>query len=150
MFEFLDKVVDAFHLPRNVDLLRTMAYAFATFDAMICLTKLGHAAVVANEEGSSCLLIVLSLLALWHIARIHAFIIMYEDGWNVEAIRARHAVIAVVAVDCGIALDERCCLAFEPLLLLFGERLKRGVSAKVVFQVLHIGHTAQDGKHSGF
>ena len=125
MLEFLDKAVDALHLARNVNLLRAMSYALVAFGAMICLSKLWHAAVVADKEGATRFRVVLRLLTLRHVASIYTFIIMYEDAWDVETIRAWHTVLAVVTINRGVALDERRCFSFEPLLLFFGQRFKR-------------------------
>ena len=75
---------------------------------------------------------------------------MYEDGRDVESVGARHAVIAVVAIDGGIALDERCRLVLQPVLLLHGERFQGRVCAQVVLQVFHIRHAAEHGEHGGF
>ena len=113
-------------------MLRAVADALAALDAMTGLPKLGHTAVVADEEGAAGFLVVLCLLALGHVAFVHTFIIMYKDGRNVQPVWARHAIVAVVAVNRRIALDEVCRLAFEPVLFFFGQRFERCVGAQVV------------------
>lgn len=106
MLEFFNKIIYTLEFAGDVYLLRAVGYALATLDAVVCLTEARHAAVIANQEGTPCLLIVLCLLAFWNIALVDTFIIVYENAWDVEAIGAGHTVFAVIAVDGGIALDE--------------------------------------------
>ena len=83
-----------------------MRDTLATLDAVIGLTEAWHTTVIANKEGTASLLVVFCLLALRHIPCIDALIIMNENARDVKAVWAGHAVITVVAVDSGIALDE--------------------------------------------
>ena len=147
MLELFDEVVDALEFARDVNLLWAVGDALAALDAVVGLAEFGHTAVVADEECSTSLCVVRRLLTLWHVAFVHAFIIMYKYGRDVEAIRARHTIVAVVAVNRRVALDECCRFALEPLLFLFGERFKRGIRAQIVLKVLHVGHAAQHGEH---
>ena len=147
LFELFNKLVYALQLARNVNLLRTMAHALAALDAMVCLTELGNTTIVADEEGTTSLLVVLCLLTFRYISGVDTFVIVNKDGRNVKAIGARHTIFAVVAIDGGIALDECRCFTFEPLLFFFGEGLERRVCTHIVFQVLHVCHATEDGKN---
>ena len=83
MLEFFYKIIYTLEFAGDVYLLRAVGYALATLDAVVCLTEARHAAVIANQKGASCLLVVLCLLALGYIACIDTFIIMNEDAWDV-------------------------------------------------------------------
>ena len=129
MFEFFYKVIDAFEFTGNVNLLGAMRYALTALGAVVGLAEAWYTAVIADQEGTPCLLVVLCLLAFGHIACVDTFIIMYEDARNVKSVWAGHAIVAVVAVDGGIALDESSRLFFEPFLFLFCEGFEWGVGA---------------------
>ena len=82
-----------------MDVLRTMGFALSTLYAVVGLTVAGHGAVQRDEVLSA-------LSAVLGVARVHrqralvlTFIIMYEDGRNVNTVRTGHAVFAVVAGD---------------------------------------------------
>jgi hypothetical protein len=53
-----------------------MAFALVATDAMVGLSQLRHATVIANEEGTTGLAIVLVLLALGYIALVDALVVM--------------------------------------------------------------------------
>ena len=73
---------------------------------------------------------------------------MQQDGRDVYSVRARHAVLAVVARNGGI-FEHHPGGLLEQCELLFGAWFQRGVGADVVLQVFHIGHAAQGGQHAG-
>ena len=127
-----------------------MQNTLATTDAVVGLAQFGNSAVVPHEEGATCLTIVLCLLIFRHIPLVHTFIIMHENGRDVESVRTRHAVLAVVARDGGVGDVEVGNLVLEPFLFLCGEWFQRAVGAQVVLQMLHISHTTQSREHIGF
>lgn len=77
-----------------------MADALATRHAMVGLAKLGHAAIISHEEVVTLLLVRLALSALRKVALLYHLVVMREDGRNVDAVGARHAVVALVARYC--------------------------------------------------
>lgn len=119
LFEFLYKIVNAPQFLWNAYILRAVRDALAAGDAVAGLAKLGHSAVVANEEGTSCLTVVFGLLALWHISLVHALVVVHEDGWDVESIRTRHAVFAVVAGNRRVGNVEVGYFVLKPFAFLF-------------------------------
>ena len=125
-----------------------MRIALLTPDAVGCLAQLRHAAVVAYQEGAACLGVVGVELALRHVAFVHAFVVVEQYPRNVDAIGARHAVLAVVAWDGGV-FEHQLGGIEQELLFLLGERNQRRIGADVVLQMLHVGHAAQYGEHHG-
>ena len=115
---------------------------------MVGLPQLGHTTVVANQEGTTRLAIVLVLTAFRHITLVHALVVVQENGRNVYTIGAWHAILAIIARDGGILLYEFGCVE-EELRLFFRKGHKGRERAYVVLQVLHVGHTAEHGKHIG-
>ena len=103
MFQGLYKPVDTIHLLGDIDALRTFLHADATIGAMVGLTELGHRTVVTNEEGSTKFPIVRLHGADGHAVFVDAFVEMQKDAGNVDAIRTRHTILAIVAWDERIA-----------------------------------------------
>ena len=114
-------------------------------DAMVGLTQRRDGAVVADKVIATESLVVLITLFVRHRAFVHKLIVMQEDARDVETIRARHAVLTVVARYGRVLQDEMCCL-FEILHILVGQRFERTIGAKIVFEVLHIGHARKHGE----
>ena len=81
------------------------------------------------------------------ITLLDTFVVVHEDGRNVDAVGAGHAVLAVVAGD-GVVTHDFVGDAVEELLLLVGQLLQRGVGAQVLLEVFHIGHAAQHRQHT--
>ena len=71
---------------------------------------------------------------------------MTEVARNVDAVRARHAVLAAGAGDKRI-LAQAVSDFFEKFHIVLGERHKRRVGSEVVPEVFHIGHSAQYSQH---
>ena len=71
-----------------------------------------------------------------------------EHTRDVDAVGARHAILAVVAGD-GVVTHDFVGDAVEELLLLVGQLLQRAVGAQVLLEVFHIGHAAQHRQHAG-
>ena len=140
LLQLLHKLIDSCELLRDVDILRTMWIALTAIYAMVSLTKRRNRAVVTDEVYPASLLIVLSLLALWHITFVHASVIMGEDAWDVNAVRARHTILTVVARYGRVAHDKVCRLALKPVHLFLCQWLQRTERADVILKMLHIGH----------
>ena len=140
LFQLLHKLIDSCELLRDVDILRAMWITLSAVYAMIGLTKRRNRAVVTDEVDATCLLIVLSLLALWHITFVHASVIMGEDAWDVNAVRARHTILTVVARYGRVAHDKVCRFTLKPVHLFLCQWLQRTERADVILKMLHIGH----------
>ena len=97
MLQGFHKPVDAVHLLRDVDALRTFLNADAAIRAMVGLAELGHGTVVANEEGTAKLPIVGLHGADGHAVFVDTFVEVQEDAGDVDAIRTRHAILAIIA-----------------------------------------------------
>ena len=128
----------------NVYPLRTMMVALSAPDAMVGLAQLGHTTVITHQEGTASLAVVLVLTAFWHIAFVHALVVVQQDGRNVYAIGARHAILAIVARNCGILLYEFGGIEQE-LRLIVSQWHKRRERTYVVLKMLHVCHAT---KHS--
>ena len=95
------------------------------------------------------------MLAILSVANAHrqrafvlTFIIMYEDGWYVNAIGARHAVFAIVAGNILKAYYLLGYLLVEIAHLIIRQRNKWTVGEEVILQMLHIGHSAEYTEHT--
>ncbi len=146
-FECFDIVVDTFHLPGNLDALGAMLHTLAAPDAVVGLTQLGHAAVIANEEGLAGAGVIRVVAVAGEITLGDTLVVVGEHTGDIDAIGARHAVLAVVARD-GVVAHNLVGNAIEEVLLLVGEFLKRAVGAQILLEVLHIGHAAQHSEHA--
>ena len=114
---------------------------------MVCLAQFRHAPVVTNQEGSAGTAIVGILLALVrHVALLDTLVVVREDGRNVQTIRTRHAVVALVARD-GLQIIDILCNLHQEQVFLFRQRLQRRIGTDVFLQVLHIAHSAQYAEH---
>ena len=132
-------------LARDVDALRAVFVALAASGAMVSLTQCRDCAVIADQIRTACLAVVLGFAAVCDIPFIHAFVVMQEDGRDVDAVRARHAVFAVVARYRRVGHHQlRRFLQKIEFFLVEGN--KRGVGLHIVDQMFHIGHAAQDGQ----
>ena len=125
LFQLLHKLIDSCELLRDVDILRAMRITLTAVYAMISLTKRRNRAVVADEVDATSLLIVLRLLALWHITLVHALVVVGEDAWDVNAVRARHTILAVVARYGRVADDKICRFALKPVNLFLRQWFQR-------------------------
>ena len=125
LLQLLHKLVYSCELLRDVDILRAMRVTLTAVYAMISLTERRDRAVVTDEVYPASLLIVLSLLTLWHITFVHASVIMGEDAWDVNAIRARHTILTIVTRYGRVADDKVCRLAFKPVNLFLRQWFQR-------------------------
>ena len=125
LFQLLHKLIDSCELLRDVDILRAMWITLSAVYAMISLTKRRNRAVVADEVYPASLLVVLRFLALWYITLVHALVVVGEDAWDINTIRARHTILAVVARHGRIADDKVCRLALKPVNLFLCQWFQR-------------------------
>lgn len=70
------KAVDALHFFRDIDALRTMMHTLVAAGAMVCLPQTGDGAVVAHEESTASLTVVLRLLVFRNISLVDTFIVV--------------------------------------------------------------------------
>ena len=131
---------------RYVDALWAMGVALLAPDAMAGLTQLGHAPVITDQVGTPGLAVVLVARALGDVALVHALIVVQQDRGNVDAIRAGHAILAIVARD-GRVGHHQLGRLLEKRQLVVAQRHEGRIGPDVILQVLHIGHAAQDGQH---
>ena len=71
---------------------------------------------------------------------------MDKHGRNVNTIRTRHAIFAVIARHRRI-FQHQLCRFFQKLLIILGQRNQRGVCTDIILQMLHIRHTTQHRQH---
>ena len=138
--------IDAVQFVRNLDALRAVGNTLSATDAVVCLTDFRHGTVVAYQIGTARLFVVLVLAAPRHIAFVDTFVVVEQNGRNVDTVRAGHAVFAIVARHGRVFLDKLSRF-FQKFIVLVGQRHKRRVGAEIVLQVFHIGHAAQYGEH---
>ena len=74
-------------------------------------------------------------------------IVVREDSGDVDAVGTGHTVLAVVAGDERVLLDELGSLE-EEVTLLVGEGYEGAEGVEVVLQVLHVGHAAEGCEHA--
>jgi len=139
----------------NINRLRAMRRTLVAPGTMVGLPQFGYTSVISYEKSTACFPIILILAAFRHISFIDTFIVMYQDGRNVNSIRARHAVLAVVARYGGV-LHHQICRIIQILSFLFCEWYQWRVSTDVILQMFHISHAAQhcqyilgENRHNG-
>lgn len=126
----------------NINRLRAMRRTLVAPGTMVGLPQFGYTSVISYEKSTACFPIILILAAFRHISFIDTFIVMYQYGRNVNSIRARHAVLAVVARYGGV-LHHQICRIIQILSFLFREWYQWRVSTDVILQMFHISHAAQ-------
>ena len=114
---------------------------------MIWLTLARHHAVKSDEVLATVFPVLGILSVNGQRAFVLTFIIMNEDGWDINAVRTGHTVFAVVAGN-GLHLDQMPGHLVEEGGFFLADRLQRTVVQEVVFQVFHIGHTAEHRQHT--
>ena len=115
---------------------------------MIRLAEFRYTAVVPDQISPASFAIVFILSALRDIPLVHTFIIMKQNSRNIDTVRTRHTVFAVVTWD-GRILHHQVGGVEQETVFLFRQRLQRTVRAEVVLQVLHVSHAAQHGEYAG-
>ena len=136
------------HLRRDVDILRTVMHALVATDTMVRLTQARYAAVVTHEEGPPGFPVVFVLRRGGHITLVDTLVVMGEDARNVQPVGTRHAILAGRTRYRRI-FQHRLRRIFEQGKFLVRAHIERGEGADIVLQMLHVGHTAQYGQHTG-
>ena len=122
-------------LSGDVDTLGAMGAALAAADAMGRLTQPGYAPVVSHEIGAAGLAVLRVGGGLGDVALIEAFVVMQQYRGKVQTVRARHAVLAVVAGD-SIELHHPRGGVLQELELLVRQGIEGTIGPEVVLQVL--------------
>lgn len=132
----------------DIDALRAVRTALVAADAVVRLTQLRHATVIADKEGSTCGGEMGILLALRQVALVQAFVVVKQDRRNIQPVGAGHTIFAIVAGD-SVELHHLCGRLLQECEVLLRERFQRGEIAQIVLQVPHAGHATQHGLHTG-
>ena len=85
------------HLVGDLDVLRAMLNTLAATDAVVRLPQFGHGAVVAHEERTAGTTVVGVLGVVGYIPLVDTAVVVREDSGDIDTVRARHAVVALVA-----------------------------------------------------
>jgi len=124
-----------------------VAEAFAAIDAVIGLAYRGNGAVVAHEVS----LLELGVILLGRILGVGALgdgaVVMLEGARDVNTPGARHAVLAVRAVDQRI-LHHLGSHLLQELQFLFRKGLEMAEGLYVLLERIHVGHTGEDAQHA--
>ena len=97
----LCKLVYALHLGRDVYALRAMLVTLSASYAVVCLPQFWDTAVVSYQICAAVLGIFWVFCAtVWHDTLIDALVEVAEDGRDIQTVRTRHAVVALVAWYC--------------------------------------------------
>ena len=116
-------MVDALHLLRDVDALRTVGRTLVAPDTVVGLAELRHTAVVTDKESAAGTAVVLVLSVTGHIPLIDTFVVMQEDGRYVYPVWAGHTILAVVARD-GLVLHHQVCRFLQEGELIFRQGIQ--------------------------
>ena len=101
-----------------------MGRALIASDAMAGLAEFRNAPVVTHQERAACFPVIGVLLAGSNVPFVQAFVVMQKDGWNVDTVRAGHAILAIVARD-GIELHHQSGCFLEEGELFIRQGLER-------------------------
>lgn len=113
---------------------------------MAGLAQLRHTAVIADEEDTAGLKVAVVSSVVYHISLTHTFVVVDKNGWDVDAVGAWHAILAVVAGN-GIHLHHYFRSLLEEFKILCAQWLEWGKRAEIVLQMLHQRHAAEHGEH---
>lgn len=120
--------INPLHLLWNIYSLRAMRAALVAADAMVGLAKFRNAAVVAYQVGTAGFAILLVLRVFDYVSFIEAFVVMQEDGRDIDAVRAGHAIFAVVAGD-GVVLHHHGSGILQEAEIIFGQYVQGSIGA---------------------
>jgi hypothetical protein len=107
--------------------LRAMRLTLATLDAMIGLAIARHYPIERNKILATMFAIVCIACTRWQRTLVLALVVVYEDGWNINAIRTRHTVLTIVARDIFEANNLLSDVLIEESHLLFRKWLQRTI-----------------------
>lgn len=128
----------------NVNSLRAMGRALVAAYAMARLPELGDATVIANEESLAGATEIRVAGIKGHVALVETLVVVEQDGWDVNAVGAWHAVLAIVARD-GFEPHHLSRSVLQKLEIVVRKGFKGGEGLQVILKMLHESHTAQDG-----
>ena len=141
LFEFFGLVGNLRQLLGKSDGRQGWRRAWFTPNAMASLAKLRHRAVISHQERLTRLAIVDILTTFWVIAFADTAIVVLKYRWDINAIRARHAVLASSARYEGVVYHHLCSI-HEQLIFLIANFNQWRIGTNVILQVFHIGHSA--------
>ena len=147
LFQLLYVAVYAGELVRDRNALWTLRDALLAVDAVVGLAQGRDSPVVADQVCLAKLHVIFLILALRDQAAVDAGIVMLEYSRNIYSVRARHAILAVVAVYGREVGDDSGALVAQESEFRFAQRLEVHERAQVVLQMLLIDHSAQDGEY---
>ena len=104
-----------------------MRFTLATLDAVVGLAHTWYGTIETNEIVAAQLLVFVIHLQAWQRAVVLTFIIMYEDGGDVDAVRTGHAVFAVVTRNILQTDDALSYILVQETLLFFCKGFQRTV-----------------------
>ena len=107
--------------------MRTMRFTLATAYAVVGLTIAWHRAVKADEEVATMLAIVGVANSLWQETFVLALVVMNENARDVNAVRTRHTVFAVVARNITQSHNLLGDILMQIFHLYLGQRLQRTI-----------------------
>ena len=90
-----------------------MFLTFTAFNASCSLSQLWNSAIVAYQVGPSGFTVAVVSAACYDVSIVDAFVIVQQNGRDVDAVWTWHAVFTVVAWDCRIFLHYGGCLLKE-------------------------------------
>ena len=146
--QLLYHLVDLLQFPWYANVLRAVWFTLSAADAVVGLSLTFDRAVEADEILTAVLAVVGRTGVVRQRPFVLALVVVDEDARDINAIGARHAVLAVVAGNGLNAHDLLSHLFVQELLLFLGQRLQWAVAEQVVLEVFHIGHAAQYGEHA--
>ena len=106
-------IVNLAHAAAYLDLLRAVRLTLLAPYTPRCLSHLRHRSVVADKESAPSLGIARILTIPWHIIIVDTLIVVEKNSWNINTIRAGHAILAVVARHGWVLLHNVSCLLQE-------------------------------------
>lgn len=142
----MDVLVDAPELLRNVYALRAVRHALFAARAQARLAEPGNGAVVAHEVRPPRARVPGLKPAFGNHALVQALVVVQENRRYVERIRARHAILAIVARN-RVELHHALGRLFEKGEFLARELFEGRIGAEIVLEVLHFHHSAQNRQH---
>lgn len=127
--------------------LRAFGLALPASNAVVSLPELRHTPVISHEKGLAHFCVAWVFDRLRIVAFQDAVIIMDEDAGNINAIRAGHAVLAVVARDGLHIVDILGNGLFKQGHLGRLQGFQRADCPQVILQVFHVCHATEHAKH---
>jgi len=99
LLQCLHEFADLMELAGDADVLRTVGLTLAALDAVVGLAHTWYSTVEADEVVAAQTNVFLVHPRKGQSTLVLAFVVVYEDGGNVNAVGTWHAVFAVIAGD---------------------------------------------------